>query len=261
MSYSRILILFCFSSIFASFTLTGYPLFPSRALADHDASDIAKLVKQLGSDSFQERESAMAALRRIGRPALPTLRAAQSSSDGEIRRRARTLVRELDVGIQPLLDRRATIDYYGGQKPSPLSVESVSMVGSAFGDDDVKNVREFTKMRTLDLCCSRITNAGLARIEHLSNLQQLFLNRTDVSDLASIRKLTKLTHLYLDDTRITDEKLAPIKNLADLYSLDLSFTKVSDSGLVHLAQLKNLHQLVLANTKKPRQNNLSNFGD
>ena len=57
-----------------------------------DAARITKLVAQLGSDDFDDREKASAELDAIGEPALGALRqAVKSSADEEVRKRAETL--------------------------------------------------------------------------------------------------------------------------------------------------------------------------
>jgi hypothetical protein len=68
-----------------------------------DSKEIDRLVGRLGSPDFAEREEAQKALRRIGYPALTRLRAAVKSPDGEVRRRAGTLVQEIENGIDSLL--------------------------------------------------------------------------------------------------------------------------------------------------------------
>jgi uncharacterized protein (TIGR03067 family) len=61
------------------------------------AAEIERLIRQLGSDKFQEREAAGKALTAIGMPALEALRAtATKSPDEEVRRRAAALVRVLE---------------------------------------------------------------------------------------------------------------------------------------------------------------------
>jgi hypothetical protein len=57
---------------------------------------IDKLVEQLGSSSFADREKAQTALEAIGAPALPALRKAAKSDDPEVRRRAATLLGPLE---------------------------------------------------------------------------------------------------------------------------------------------------------------------
>ena len=60
-----------------------------------DGGHIAKLIDQLGSPKFAEREDAMKELEKIGVPALPALRKATKSNDAETRRRAEELVGKL----------------------------------------------------------------------------------------------------------------------------------------------------------------------
>jgi hypothetical protein len=56
--------------------------------------DVAQLIRQLGSDSFAEREAASRRLAALGEPALGPLREAGARSDDvEVRRRANRLVK------------------------------------------------------------------------------------------------------------------------------------------------------------------------
>src|SRR5262245_34858558 len=59
---------------------------------DASAEKIAALVRQLGSESFNEREAAGKALEAVGERALPALRLAVGSPDPEVRRRADDLI-------------------------------------------------------------------------------------------------------------------------------------------------------------------------
>jgi hypothetical protein len=61
-----------------------------------DAAQIDKLIEQLGSGSYQEREAATKALDLIGIPALEKLRQATQSDDAEIKRRATDLVKRIE---------------------------------------------------------------------------------------------------------------------------------------------------------------------
>lgn len=61
---------------------------------------IAQLIRQLGADTFAEREKAQKALETIGEVALPALKeAAEKSQDIEIKRRASDLVRIIEAQI------------------------------------------------------------------------------------------------------------------------------------------------------------------
>jgi hypothetical protein len=64
------------------------------------ADEIGRLVRQLGSDRFEEREAASLRLEEIGGPALPALEKAAGSPDAEIRWRASELVKILRVHIE-----------------------------------------------------------------------------------------------------------------------------------------------------------------
>src|SRR5262249_1598491 len=64
--------------------------------ADPSEAEIARLIQQLGSDSFAEREAASKRLGAIGEPAfLPLLRTARSSNDPEVRSRSRDLIEKI----------------------------------------------------------------------------------------------------------------------------------------------------------------------
>lgn len=70
---------------------------PGRA-ADSDTID--KLVKQLGSGRYQEREKAQKKLAEIGPPAVAALKKAAESGDAETQRRANELLANLDKQTQ-----------------------------------------------------------------------------------------------------------------------------------------------------------------
>jgi uncharacterized protein (TIGR03067 family) len=66
----------------------------------HGASprEITRLIQQLGSRKFREREAATKALERVGVPALEALRrAAKDDADAEVRRRAGQIVEKSDT--------------------------------------------------------------------------------------------------------------------------------------------------------------------
>src|ERR1700722_15902973 len=71
--------------------------------ADHDDKEIERLVKQLASGKFKEREAATKRLKEVGEPARAALRkAAASSADVEIRQRASRLIQALNAKLQVL---------------------------------------------------------------------------------------------------------------------------------------------------------------
>src|SRR5262245_16070733 len=79
--------------------LTSFLLFVLTlpALSESQPAEIERLIKQLGSDSFAEREAASKVLKDIGEPALEALnKVASHSHDAEVRRRAKDLTRSIE---------------------------------------------------------------------------------------------------------------------------------------------------------------------
>jgi HEAT repeat protein len=58
--------------------------------------DIKRLIDQLGSERFEDREQATHQLSNIGKAALPNLKEAANSPDAEVRRRAHELVEQME---------------------------------------------------------------------------------------------------------------------------------------------------------------------
>jgi hypothetical protein len=63
--------------------------------------EIRRLIIQLGSEDFAQREAAAKRLQRIGKPALPHLKAAQGSPDAEVASRARLLISRIEIRPVP----------------------------------------------------------------------------------------------------------------------------------------------------------------
>src|SRR6266513_1438016 len=65
-----------------------------------DAAQIERLIQELGSLKFAERQAAAKALEDIGEPAVEALRrAAANSEDAEVRRRAKQLIKAIEDRI------------------------------------------------------------------------------------------------------------------------------------------------------------------
>ena len=93
---------------------TAEPRRSKDSAKEPDAAAIAKLVKQLGSPDFTEREAATKALEAIGFPALDALRKAAKDNDAEVAQRATRLVEIIENGFDQLL-----ADYRGYGLPLP----------------------------------------------------------------------------------------------------------------------------------------------
>jgi hypothetical protein len=76
-------------------------------------NEIKRLIDQLGSDRFTEREQATDQLSKLGKSALQSLKEATKSPDLEVRHRAQRLVQQIEPPsvipptlVRPLLDRQ-----------------------------------------------------------------------------------------------------------------------------------------------------------
>jgi Leucine-rich repeat (LRR) protein len=183
--------------------------------------------------------------------------------------------------IEPLSQLRR-IDWTGAtfNDHSPLylrklPIEQFRCACPELGDTGLRHLRHLPSLRVLDLPTSRITSAGLANLEPLSQLEEIRILHRDVdaSGFAALARLPALRRLTLGRTRLGDpaaEHLGELQNLAELVlqyenfddhgarqlagltrlrTLDLGFTAVSDAGLGHLTGLTELEVLRLHHTR------------
>ena len=124
---------------------------------------------------------------------------------------------QLDTGFLPL----------PGSEPSePAWLQS--LLGNDF----------FARPSLVDLQDTQVTDERLARLEGLTQLQELCLNKTQITDvgLAHIARLSRLENVWLQDTQVTDAGLEHLKRLDYLQYLCLSDSKVTDAGVNRLQQ-------------------------
>jgi hypothetical protein len=123
---------------------------------------------------------------------------------------------------------RVGVDYFG----SVLFVDLLKR-GS---DADLVLVGNLSRLESLGLNWTPLTDAGLAYLTGLTRLRELALMQTRITDagLAHLRGLTSLEDLWLADTRITDAGLAHLTGLTRLRQLWLKGTQVTDAGVGEL---------------------------
>jgi hypothetical protein len=101
---------------------------PSFVAGGSETGDIQRLVRQLGSDKFKEREAATSALFKVGKPALGALQAAaKDSGDEEIRRRAAKLVLDIQdallrpIDLTPYVNQKRKEHFHGHEPGNDLA--------------------------------------------------------------------------------------------------------------------------------------------
>jgi hypothetical protein len=122
-------------------------------------------------------------------------------------------------------------------------------------DDDLVHLRDHLKnvstLEELSLGYAKnITDAGLAAVADIGQIQRLSLAVTPISDqgLKHLAGLKNLRGLWLTSTRVSDSGLENLKELASLEELYLGESRVTGKGLIHLKPLKRLNTLWLTRT-------------
>ncbi len=139
----------------------------------------------------------------------------------------------------------------GIQKLLPLkNLEELKFGPSQANDEVAKTLAQFTKLKTLMVEDTHLTDAGLPLLVHLTDLEELSLLRTRVSDdgLVALENLIKLGRLDLRDTLVRGPGLVHLKKLSGLRVLSLSESPVGDLGMQVLEALPNLERLELFGT-------------
>ena len=80
-------------------------------------------------------------------------------------------------------------------------------------DSDLKDLKELTALKALNLWGTQITDAGLKELKQLKGLQELGLCGTQITDagLKELKDLTGLQLLRLNNTEITDAGVKDLK--------------------------------------------------
>lgn len=144
----------------------------------------------------------------------------------------------------------------GCRKPNQQSdrLTKLTLSGVNVTDGELKSaVRKHPRLRTLTLEFTKVTDAGLASLPHLSQLEELDVGGvgheiTDVG-MAHVTQLHNLRGINLDDTIITNAGLKRLTSLTSLEGLHIGNTRVTDEGLVHLQAFRDLRVLNLEQTK------------
>ena len=114
-------------------------------------------------------------------------------------------------------------------------VTAVSLTGGSHDDDDLAVLDDLPNIHLLDLQDTNVTDAGLAHLSGLSELERLNLKGTPAVGNAGCRYLSGLGRLkWLDLSGTKTSELKYLKALGSLEYLDLLDTKTDDAGVNEL---------------------------
>ena len=121
-------------------------------------------------------------------------------------------------------------------------------------DELMAALENLTGLRVLRLYAPGVSDAGLAHLKGLRNLDELDFPGHPIPKLTGpglqyLAGLPKLRRLSAGFSGITDDGLAHVAGLRQLESLDLGFCRIGDAGLEHLQGLTNLRELNLQATQ------------
>ena len=127
----------------------------------------------------------------------------------------------------------------------------VWLQGTKVTDADLACLKDLPDLQLLHLHATQVTDTGLEHLKGLTNLRWLYLDKTQVTDtgLEHLKELNNLRWLFLHGTQVTGTGLEHLKELTNLEWLILNGTQVSDAGLEHLTELNNLEILGLSGTQ------------
>ena len=106
-------------------------------------------------------------------------------------------------------------------------------------------------LQVVEITCTKLDDAQLRNIQHLTGLKGLALWETFITDAAFkyLGQLSRLRWLDIGDTRITDEGLSFVEGMVFLEELTLLDTGIGNRGLRHIELLPRLKRLDLMGTR------------
>ncbi len=123
------------------------------------------------------------------------------------------------------------------------NLEYLNIASSHITSDKLTPISNLTNLKQLRIIKSSLTD--LDYLSNLTNLESLWLYDNQINDLTGITGLTNLDYLRLDNNQISD--LSPLTTLTNLVDLNLENNYIED--LLALSTLTNLETLWLSNNE------------
>lgn len=119
-------------------------------------------------------------------------------------------------------------------------------------DDGLKYLSGLKELRRIVLGATPFTDAGIAHLAPLSNMEELWLDFNEVvgdGSMVAIREMKKLRVLRFHGAKVTDAGLAMIQDLTGLEDLQLGKATVTNAGLTTIGRFSKLKTLDLQHTR------------
>jgi hypothetical protein len=157
---------------------------------------------------------------------------------GQASDRAMETVAKL-TNLEVLMMWEATVTDAGIERLKSLRMlNSIHVDKAGLGDDSLKHLSSLPLLHTMNLQGNRFTDKGLAYLKDMRRLKQLVPDNgdTDITDagMAHLSGLVNLERLGIQQTRVTDEGLKHLVGLKKLKDLWASGSLVTDEGIEKL---------------------------
>ena len=120
-------------------------------------------------------------------------------------------------------------------------------------DAALRSLAGLTQLRVFEAGATPFTDAGIAHLAPLANMEELWLDFNDRlgdASMIAIAKMTKLRILRFHGARgITDTGIAAIAGLRSLEDLQLGYAGLTNAGMTTIGEFANLRTLDLQHTQ------------
>ena len=114
----------------------------------------------------------------------------------------------------------------------------------------VDGVVQLPSIKYLLLSGEHVTDENVARLSGMTNLWELHLIQSSISDeaLRTVGQLSSLRWLTITTAKISDTGIADLQGLKNLEELRISNVRLTDAAVAPLSMLKNLSKLEMSKT-------------
>ncbi|HEY4311893.1 MAG TPA: hypothetical protein VGN12_20770 [Pirellulales bacterium] len=157
------------------------------------------------------------------------------------------------TSLSELVITAESVTEEGLYKLAPLRLKRLRLVNMKLNDDCLLAIAKFEKLESLSLINfngfgkQEIGDTGIAQLRDLTRLETLNLQGTRLTDtgLASLSGLENLKSLNISGTLVTNDGLKYLAGMRNLTTLEVDAQGVNDAGLAHIVLRKHLQRLKL----------------